>query len=390
LSAASSVNAAEPLYYSLYLELDQEYTDNLFATSYNKVKEMISYAGAGTTLEFKTEQNYLHLDYKIKGVFYYDIEDDDNVNTKDLNYTYHNLRVDASTYISSRFKIGLSEKYLMSRKPTDYYYLTNRISPAEFWNNRVSPYIEYQLDERIIFQFKYQYDVLDYRESFSIYDQDSSEHRGYLTLEYKLNPRNTAAFDLQYWKRDYVTFSSYQAYQAIIGFEREFNEIFSGEIRAGYQIVDYQKEQKGTVEDFQDPVLKISLTGKTEKSIAHLTFEQILSDIGDIGGSYYQIRRLSADLGHFFGEKLFIRLYGFYQELRYKELLVAIGSGYREKRKDTVWCIGTKIEYPIHKWATLALNFSHIDRGSNFTGITGDYTQNIVFLTINANYEKEK
>lgn len=382
--------AADPLSISVFLEFEQEYNDNVYTTASDQVRDLISNIGAGTTIELKTEKSHLDLNYRIKKVFYYDIEDDDGIDTTEMNYTYHNLSLDASTFLASRLRVGISEKYLRSRRIGEYYLLTNRISLAEYWNNRISPYIEYQLDERIIFRLKYQYDILNYLESFTVDDQDSTEHRGYLTLEYRLNPRNTVALDYQYWKRDYDTFFPYQTHQAVVGFKREFNEILSGEIWGGYQTVDYKKEQEGTVEDFQGPVYNVSLTAKTEKSNARLMFEQTSSDLGDIGGSYYQVRRFSADMGHLFLEKIFMQLYGFYQQLRYGELLVMTNSGDSEKRKDNVWSIGAKVEYPIHKWITIALSLSHAERESNEIGMWGDYTQNIIFFTIKTRYETKR
>jgi hypothetical protein len=390
LCTASSAHDAEPLTFSAFLEFEQEYDDNVYATAFDEVRDLIGNVVAGTTIGLKTEKSYLDLDYKIKRVFYYDIEDDGGIDTTEMNYTYHNLSLDASTFLASRLRVGISEKYLRSRRLSEYYFLTNRISLAEYWDNRISPYIEYQLIEKLKLLLKYQYDVLDYVESYTIYDQDTSEHRGYLTLEYSLNPRNSIDLDYQYWRRDYDVFTPYRAHQVTAGFNREFSEVFKGEIRGGYQTVDYEEEVKGIVEDWQGFVYEVSIAAKTEKSYARLSFEQTQADLGGYGGGYYQVRMLSADMGHTFLGKISTRLNGYYQQCRYGEWQVITESGAREKRSDNIWDVSARVEYPVHRRLSIGLSFSHTERDSNEIGIWGDFAQNRIFFTIKTRYETER
>lgn len=389
LCAAPTAQAAEPLSFSAFLEFEQEYNDNVYYTAFDQVRDLIGNIGAGTTIGLETEESHLDLDYKIKRVFYYDIEEDDGIDTTEMNYTGHDLSLDASTFLGSRLKAGITEKYLRSRRLSEYYYLTNRISLAEYWGNRISPYIEYQLEERFKLSLKYRYDMLDYVEAFTIYDQDSSEHRGYVTLEYALNPRNFIDLDYQYWVRDYEIFTPYKAHQVTAGFKREFTEVLIGEIRGGYQTVDYKEEVEGVIEDWQGFVYKISTTAKTEKSDARLSFEQTQVDLADYGGGYYKVRMLSSDIGHIFLEKIYAHVGGYYQQCRYSEWQVMTEAGVLEKRRDNTWSIGAGVEYPIHERLSLGLAFIHTDRESNDIGIWGDYTGNRILFTIKPRYERK-
>ena len=59
---AQAADSAKPLTVAAFIELDQEYNDNLYQTSTNKVKEYITYVGGGALVEFKTKKNQLDLD----------------------------------------------------------------------------------------------------------------------------------------------------------------------------------------------------------------------------------------------------------------------------------------------------------------------------------------
>lgn len=382
--------ATESLYLSVFLEFEQEYNDNVYHTAFDQVRDLISHLGARTKGELKTEKSHIELDYRARRVIYYDYEGDDGIDTTEMNYTDHNLSLDAFTILTDRLKVGITEKYLRSRRVSEYYYLTNRISLAEYWDNRISPYLEYQLGERLKLCLKYQYDFLDYVESYTLYDQDSSEHRGYLTLEYALNPRSSVDLDYQYWVRDYETFTPYKAHQVTIGYKREFTEVFSGEIRCGYQTVDYKEEVESIIEDWQGFVYNISTTARTEKSDAHLSFEQTQANLADYGGGYYKVRMFSSDIGHTFLGKISARLKVSYQQCRYSEWKVMTGPGALEERSDDTWSVCTKIEYPIHRRLSLSLELRHAERDSNSIDIFGDYVGNQILFTIKPRYERRR
>ena len=391
---------ADPLFISAFLTAEQEYTDNLYQTPFDATKEFVSYVGAGATIGLKTKKNYLDLNYKLRKVKYWDYEGDDPYDTTLMNYVDHNLGLNASTFITSRLKVGLYENFLRGRRLREYYFATNRISRALYWDNRISPYIEYRLGKKLFLNLKYQYDVLRYAEEEEVflteYDQDSTEHRGGLTTEYRFNPRNSVDLAYQYWTRDYqaiipeqIEFSSYQAHQVTLGYKRQLSPIIEAEVRGGYQTRNYEEEVEGRVEDWQGFIYSLSSRAKTKKSSASLSFEQTQGDLADIGGGYYTTRMLRGDIGHTFLGKISLSLNGYYQQVRYDEYLVRTEAGAMEERKDDIWSIGPKVEYPISRWLLLGFQFQHIDRETNdvVSFFFGDYVENRILFAIRPRYE---
>jgi len=371
------------------MELDQEYNDNLYLTAGDKVRELITYVGGGTLVELKTKKNQLDLDYRLRKVFHWDYEDNDDIDTTEENYLAHNLNLDAATQLTDRIKAGISEFHLRSRRPRDYYLMTNRISRAHYWANRLSPYLEYQFGEKFFLMLKYKYDVLRYTERYYIYDEDSTENRGYLTFKYRLNPRNAVDLDYQYWHRDYEIFPSYQSHQAMVGYERLFR-MLKGEARCGYLTRTWEEEIVGLVKNWQGFVYRLSATAKTKKSRASLSFEKTRSDVTEFGSDYH-VRMLSWGLGHTFLEKISLDLRGYYQQCRYEELLTTTETGATEERSDDIWNISATIEYPIHKRLSLGLEFMHTSRDSNSTDpLWGDFVENRILFTIKPTYQTKR
>ena len=400
LCIASIAQATDPLSISAFFTWEQEYTDNLYQTSYDTTKEFISNIGAGATIAFKTKKNYLDLKYRIRWVKYWDYEGKDEIDTTLMNYVRHEFSLNASTFIKKRLKVGLGENYLRGRRMREYYYLTNRISRALYWGNRISPYIEYRLGKKFFLKLRYQYDILRYPETEEVllteYDQDSTEHRGNLTVEYMLNPRNLVDLTYQYWTRDYqakipgqIEFPSYHAHQVTLGYRRQLTPTIQAGLSGGYQNRHYKEEKPG-VKNWQGFVYKLFTRAKTKKSSASLSFERTQSDLGEYGGSYYTTRMLRWDLGHTFLGKISLSLDGYYQQCRY-EWLIRTETGTMEKRKDNVWSIGTGVEYPISRWLSLSIQFEHNQRESNASGILwGDYAENRIFFTIRPRYKIER
>jgi hypothetical protein len=301
ICAASVAHAADsdaPLSVSTFIELDQEYNDNLYLTGADKVRELITCVGVGTLAGLKTEKSRLDLYYRLRKVLHWDYEGDDGIDTTDENYLAHNLNLDAARQLTDRIRAGISEFYLVSRTPRDYYSMTNRISRAQYWANRLSPYIEYQLGEKFFLMLKYKHDVLRYTERYYIYDEDSTENRGYLGLQYRLNPRKAVDLDYQYWQRDYEFFPSYQTHQVTMGYEHVFR-LLRAEARCGYLSRTWEEETAGSLKDRQGFVYKVSARAETQKSRVGLGLEDTQSDITEFG-SDYRVRMLSWVLGHTF------------------------------------------------------------------------------------------
>jgi len=371
------------------MELDQEYNDNLYLTGTNPVREIVSYIGGGIILGFKTKKNQIDLNYKLRQVFHWDYEKNDDIDTTKENYLAQNLNLNMATQLASRLKVGVSEFYLRSRRPRDYYLMTNRISRAHYWANRISPFLEYELGKRFFLSVRYKHDVLRYTERYYIYDENSTENRGYLTLKYRLNPKNAIDLDYQYWQRNYEIFPSYQTHQITIGYERLFR-LLKIQMRGGYLRRNWEKETPGLLKNWQGFVYRVSARVKTKKSHASLGLEETQSDITGLGSDYH-VRMLLWDIGHTFLGKISIDLGGFYQQCRYSELLTLTEAGIAEKRRDNIWNITIAIRYPMHKWLELGLEFIHTARDSNsIDPIWGDFVENRIIFTIRPRYETKK
>ncbi len=361
------------------LDLKEEYDDNIFSTEENQSRDIITTIAPGIRINLRGLRHVVTFDYQLKVTRYNDIDPASGIDLKKLDYIGHNMSLWAKRMITDRFKIGIEDRFLLSRRPTDMFLATNRISAAKFWRNWVSPYLEYQLSERTGLKLRFQFDALRYREFFTLSDEDTEAFSGYFSFGYEKNEKTQLFFDYRILSRDYYWSPGYQANQFLLGFRRLFNPIFRGEFASGYQERRFDREIKGEVEDISEIIGLIRIIGETKKSQAELYYFHYPADLSE-GGNYYIVDRVSLEIFYFPTSKFKLAASIFQERIKYDQGRGFTESGRLEKRKEDLLGGEFLIEFSATKWLTLSLGYTRIERDSNLRD--GDYRDNRLFFSV--------
>jgi hypothetical protein len=366
-----------PLTFSL--DLKEEYDDNIFSTEENQSRDIITSITPGIWVNSRGLRHSVSFDYRLKVTRYADADPAAGVDLKELDYIGHNLNLWAKRMVTERFKIGIEERFLLSRRPTDMFLATNRISAAKYYRNWVSPYLEYQLGERSALRLKFQFDTLHYQDVFTLSDEDSESCSGYLSIGYRKSEKTQVFLDCQNFSRDYDWSSGYEANQVLLGFRRLFNPIFRGEFSFGYQERDFDKEIKGVVEDMREFIGLARIIGETKKSRAELSYLHYPADLSE-GGYYYISDRISLGIFYFPSPKFKLAASFFFDGVKYDQERGYTDSGRLKKREDNLYGGDWLIEYTVKQWLILSLGYTRIERDSNLR--EGDYKENRIYFSI--------
>ncbi len=385
----SIADAEPPFSFTTYIEVKEEYNDNVYLTEDDKTRDIIHCIAPGFEFSFNTPKSHIDMNYELRVFEYENYEHNDGLDTTDENYVGHELNLEMESQIFPRLLIGLEDAFIKSRRPSDMAGdILNRASRAKYWRNQVAPYLQYKLGKKLFLLLKYRHENLDYDETRFAGDEDSKEDRGYLTFEYQFNTKNSIDLDYQFWVRDYDYSTTYRANQVTLGYKRAFSSILTGEIRGGYQNRNFDHEIEDVVSDWDGFVGKLSLEAKTSKSKGVLSFERDMTGVGE-GEDYFVAWRVSFEGSYDFGDKLTFSLMGAYQNSDYEEERVYWHLNPIERefktRGDDFYSGGASIKYAFYDWLSLELLYIHNERDSNIR--EEDYEEDRAFMIINASYD---
>ncbi|MBU0661710.1 outer membrane beta-barrel protein, partial [Patescibacteria group bacterium] len=336
----------------------------------------------------------VNLDYTAEIYFYQDMDDVEPGQQKadDLNYVGHLAALQIAYALTPRIMLSLNDAFYLSRYPAAYDRLSNSTDRREYWINRLSPAMSYDLGDRFSARMIYRYEELNYIET----DPENSTEQG-MSLDVFYNPTRTTTFDLgyQYWDRSYKAgyYSNYASHQAMAGYQKRY-KYFSFDGRAGYQ---HRTLDDPGLKDENALVFKISFGGEippppatrrqtggiAERARNHiyLSAERNLNNVGD----NYIADRLTLSAGHVFLRKLSALLRGYYQISDYETYEGITKDGNYARRNDSSYDVFGRIGYLITKKMSVSLTAGHSRRDSNLRGF--DYTDNYVYFRFDFDYD---
>ena len=363
--------AGAEMHISPRLLLEQGYSDNFFRSETNEREFWVTRVGPGFTLEALTDRSRLELDYTFS-YFWYNTQEED-IDASRLNYAGHDFNLYAAHRFLTRLTLGMYDNFILTREPGSLDDFSQGVDPSKYWRNRVSPFINYDIAEKGEVNLRYRNEEFRYLDKTRPGQDDSSEHRGILTLTYHLNETNHLDLQGQVWRREYDgTNSDYDAYWGSLIFRHEFNTYLKGLVQTGYQNRNFDK---GSLDDVEEFTFQARLEGATELSKLWVRLRRGIPDFVE-GDAYFRAYQGDAYVERIFLEKIRGYLGGYYQFSDY----------FDSPREDNTYVGFGGLGYRfLDNIFELSLEYSYEDRDSNQPG--GSYTENRVYLRLNMLYD---
>ncbi len=352
------------------MRLEQEFTDNYFRSEENEADVWVTSVNPGIEFMYFTDRSRVDLDYVFS--YFWHNEDEDDVDSSDLDYAGHNLNLFAAHRFLTRLTLGVTNEFIRTREPASADQFSNIVNRNKYWRNRVEPYLQYDIAEKGEARLAYRNEQFNWEQT-DPGQEDSSENRGILTLTYNLNSTNHLDLQGMIWNRDYDgDLSDYDSYQGKLTYRREFSSWLKGEAGAGYHKRDFDEDELDDLDEF---IFHIMANAETDVSKLNFAFERNIVDF-TISNEYFTAYR--ADLN---GEYIFI------------DVIRAYGGGYYQlsdyensSREDDTYQGRLGVGYSfLDKMFEVSLEYNYTERDSNEAGL--DYDENRVFLRIDFVYD---
>ncbi|NVL91211.1 MAG: outer membrane beta-barrel protein [Desulfobacterales bacterium] len=351
---------------TLSLDAQEHYSDNFYRGETNEIEVYTTIIKPGITARAWTDRSSLLFAYS--PTFNYYNDDSDTVDASEDDFVGHELTLMAETTLFERLKLSLTDVFQETREPGTYDELTQSARDREKYRiNQVSPFLTYDFAEKLTAILGYRYEVYNYADS-----ENSYEHRGYFTLRYHLDDRNSLEVEEQYWTREYPTNPDYDSSQVKLIFRRELSDFLKCEIGGGYHDREFESGAVG-VRDFDGFVYRVALTGESDISRLFLGYRKNLNDVSK-GTTYFEAHRVTLNAEHSCLEKLRCSLGGYYQKNDYEATT----------REDEIWNGSVGIKYWILDWLSAGISYEYTDRDSNIVGES--YKENRVYGNIKFEY----
>ncbi|MBW2020611.1 MAG: outer membrane beta-barrel protein [Deltaproteobacteria bacterium] len=365
---------------TLSLDAQERFSDNFYRSETEKIKVYTTIIKPGITTRAWTDRSSVLFAYS--PTFNYYSDDSDMVDVSKDDFVGHELAFMAETTLFERLKLNLTDRFQETREPGAYDVLRESAADRERYRiNQVSPFMTYDFAEKFTVILGYQYEVYNYEDS-----ENSYEHRGYFTLRYHLDDRNSLEVEEQYWGRRYPTNPDYDSSQTKLIFRRELSDFLKCEIGGGYHNRTFESGRAG-VQDFDGFVYRLALTGESDVSRLFLSYRRNLNDFSK-GTAYFDAHRVTVNVEHTFLEKLMCSLGGYYQKNDYETTTGTTAAGTTELREDEIWDGSVGIKYRMADWLSAGIYYAYSDRDSNITGQS--YLEKKVYGNITFEYSSAR
>jgi len=409
MNMAASAYGAELLsQFHPYINIKEEYSDNLNLTSANKKEDFMTTVQPGIKFSNMDKMSGVDFDYALGAVFY--------GKNSNLNYISHNASLNAKYMTAQRINFYLKESFIQSEDPREReyftttadnkYVLSTTTDRAVYWRNVVAPTIEYQFGPENRLGVNYRNNI--YRTE-SVGGQDSQEDyinpffnywfdkQNGISLEYGLtygkfaiqpdlvghmvkgrytnrfSARSSAFAEYTYSKRTYAEPSTagYDIHEPNVGMTFAFTPTLNASIQGGYYWQNPETGSGNSGYSFQG-----DLTGSDARTTYKLSlqggYKEDLFTSENLGFTRYY--RLTGSLNHQLAPRISIGCLGSLERAMYETT----------DRTDTIWGVTGTASYMPLKWLTLAMEVSHRENQSSVD--TASYAENRVMLTMTATY----
>ncbi len=402
-----------------HLTVQEQYSDNLFLSSTNRVSDYLTVISPGirfSTVTSAQPEAAVDLNYTLGLNFY--------AKNSDLNYVSHTADLNAWYTYNRRLSLRLREYFIRSENPLERAYyqgaLPNEYLPESqggrfiYTRNVVEPSIGYQLGREDRFDLFYR-NMFYNNENPQI--QDSQENhirprliywfnmRNGMELEtavtrgefskiqvvgqaqdfwsyrpraryiYRFSPRTSVFGELLY---EHFNVASpdidYDIYNPTIGFSHSFTPTLTVYGQFGYF---WQKPQFG--EEQTGPSYDAGITQVTPRTTYVLSFRggYANSFFNSQNSGFVTFNEVLGNITHLLERRLSVGLNGSLNRVEYVDA--------RPSHTDWIWRIGGRITYLPLRWLSISLDAYHAQNDSDLSTAFG-YKENRVFLSLTAFY----
>ncbi|TFG89168.1 MAG: hypothetical protein E4H16_04005 [Candidatus Atribacteria bacterium] len=354
------------------LETQERYIDNFYRSGTDETRVYTTIIKPGVSARAWTDRSLLLLDYS--PTFNYYSDESDRVDTSRDDFVGDDLNFIVESTFFERLKLSFTDRFQDTREPGAYdVFIQSEADRERYRINQASPFLTYDFAEKFTAILGYQYEAYNFE-----YSENSYEHRGYFTLRYHLDDRNSIEVEEQYWARRYPTNPDYDSSQTKLIFRRELSDFIKCEIGGGYHDREFESGRTG-VEDFDGFVYRLALTGESDVSTLLLSYQKNLNDFSK-GTTYFEAHRVTLNVEHTFLDKLTCSLGGYYQKNDYETTTGTTSAGTTEIREDEIWDGSVGIKYRIVDWLSVGIHYEYTDRNSNILGQS--YLENMYYGSV--------
>jgi hypothetical protein len=351
------------------------FDDNYFRSQTNKTSVWTTQYAPGIALQGLTDRSRLDLNYTLG--YFENFGQRGKTDMSSQDYLGHDLSLFAATKVYERFMTGIEETFIQTREPGSTDNVSNITVRDEYWRNRVSPFIKYDIGEKGELKAAYRMEQLTWQDAPN--RPNSNENRGALTGTYNLNSTNHIDLDEQIWRREYTYskasgyVSDYDSYQTSLIYRRDLSSWLTARASVGYQ---YRTFDNNALPAINCPTFLIGVAGATDKTKLGLSFEHNLVDF-TLSNSYFDAYRLNAFAQRLFFEDRFRAYLGGYYQL---------SDYYDSTRADNTYNIYAGLGYSFYnKIFEISIEYQFTNDTSNMS--TFNYSDNMIFLRLTAKYD---
>jgi Putative beta-barrel porin 2 len=362
-----SVQPASAFQYGvdLYLNVAEEYNDNIFLDKDSKIFDYITRISPGLDLSMQGARIEAHIAYAPTFNIY--------ARESDQNNTSQSFSANTRYTASERTNFTLSGSYL---KTTDINDLRNvaDVGPIATQTKRtlysVSGDVSHALTSALSLALGASYSSSD---SDDPNDDNVKTTSGHAGLTYTLSAATSLSANATYSSYNYEISSDSTGQTYTLGVSHKFSPTLTGSVTGGVALT--RNEDTGKTDSGFNGGASISKT--FERGSASLSYTQGITPSTDQGETL-QYQTASLNLTRKFGERLNGSVYASYN--KYKSL-----SGQATDTDDESINAGASLSYTLTPWASLSLAYSYINFNDKIDNVN-DYTNNIVALAIRLNY----
>jgi len=353
----------------LSLSLSEEYNDNIFLAHTDRVDDFVTYITPGIGLSIKSVNSELRLAYSPTFSYY--------KSNEDLNETSHRFMANGNFKLSNKLSLTLMDNFVKSSEISDIRAISD-VGPitkrSELTYNIVSGNISYKLRENLTYTLGAFYFYTDYKEpGFS----EVKAYSGNMGLDYRSSERTTFSASAVYTKYDYRPDSDATEQDYTLGITYILTPTLTAGITGGLAVTKIED----TGESDTGFIGGVTLTKKFEKGQAVLSYRQSV-----IAGTQTGVPTRDQTVGLSLTRTL---------TNKWNASLSASYSNYKSietndvDTDETFFTAG--LTYNFTPWANLrpnlTLSYTYADSDDKITN-TGDYYNNIVFLTLSLSYSR--
>ena len=353
----------------LSLSLSEEYNDNIFLAHTDRVDDFVTYITPGIGLSIKSVNSELRLAYSPTFSYY--------KSNEDLNETSHRFMANGNFTLSNRLSLTLMDSFVKSSEISDIRAISD-VGPitkrSELTYNIVSGNISYKLRENLTYRLGVSYFYTDYKVPGST---EVKAYSGNMGLDYRLSEKTTLSANAAYTKFDYRPESDATGQDYTLGVSYKLTPTFTIGLTGGATITKIED----TGESDTGFIGGATLTKKFEKGQAVLSYWQSVI-AGTQTGVPTKDQTVSLSLTRTLTNKWTGSLsasYSNYKSIETNDV----------DTDETLFTAG--LTYNFTPWANLrpnlTLSYSYVDSDDKITN-TGDYYNNIVFLTLSLSYSR--